>query len=125
MDYFRQPSLFSWSGRQRRALPLALQTILAFALVVPLGPLLYRVAYRPVAQASVLVLLIISVAVHLALTGVGLILFGAEGSRTPPFSEARWQIGPLQVTGQALCVVGGEYPFHRGLVLVLQSNIPR
>lgn len=88
-----------------RPLPLALQAILTFALVVPLGPLLYRVAYRPVAQASVLVLLIISVAVHLALTSVGLILFGAEGSRTPPFSEARWQIGALQVTGQSLAVV--------------------
>jgi branched-chain amino acid transport system permease protein len=88
-----------------RPLPLALQAILTFALVVPLGPLLYRVAYRPVAQASVLVLLIISVAVHLALTSVGLIHFGAEGSRTAPFSEARWQMGALQVTGQSLAVV--------------------
>jgi branched-chain amino acid transport system permease protein len=91
-----------------RPLPLAVQAILTFTLVVPLGPLLYRIAYRPVAQASVLVLLIISVAVHLALTSVGLILFGAEGSRTPPFSEARWQIGSLQVTGQSLCVVAAS-----------------
>ena len=49
--------------------------------------MLYRLAYQPIAEASVLVLLIVSVAVHLALVGLGLLFFGAEGSRTPAFSE--------------------------------------
>ena len=35
------------------------------------------------------VLLIVSVAVHFALTGLGLWFFGAEGSRTPPFSAVK------------------------------------
>ena len=86
-------------------LPIYLQAALTLALVTCMGPLLYRVAYRPVASASVLVLLIISVAVHLAITGLGLILFGAEGSRTTPYSDARFSIGPLQVTGQSILVL--------------------
>jgi branched-chain amino acid transport system permease protein len=86
-------------------LPLYIQAVLTLALVTSLGPLLYRVAYRPVANASVLVLLIISVAVHLAITGLGLILFGAEGSRTTPYSDARFSVGPLQITGQSIWVL--------------------
>ena len=54
--------------------------------VTALGPLLYRIAYQPVAEASVLVLLIVSVALHFAMLGFGLLFFGAEGSRTPAFS---------------------------------------
>lgn len=91
-----------------RELPLMIQAAMTLALVVPLGPVLYRVAYQPVAQGSVLVLLIISVAVHLALTGLGLVMFGAEGSRIPAFSDERWQVGPLQVTGQSLLVIAAS-----------------
>lgn len=80
--------------------------LLTLGLVGAFGPLIYRVAYQPVASASVLVLLIISVAVHLAITSMGLILFGAEGSRTEPFSDLRLAVGPLQVTGQSLWVLG-------------------
>lgn len=89
-----------------RQLHPVVQGLLTLSLVGAFGPLLYRVAYQPVAQASVLVLLIISVAVHLALTGIGLVLFGAEGSRTQPFSDLRLPLGPLQVTGQSLWVLG-------------------
>lgn len=82
------------------------QGLLTLALVGAMGPLIYRVAYQPVAGASVLVLLIISVAVHLAITSMGLVLFGAEGSRTEPFSDLRLPLGPIQVTGQSLWVLG-------------------
>src|SRR5580765_7779940 len=68
-------------------LPFWVQILLTLALVTPIGPLLYRIAYQPLAEASVLVLLIVSVGAHLALTGLGLWFFGAEGSRTPPFSS--------------------------------------
>ena len=50
--------------------PLAGQIALALVAVTALGPLLYRIAYEPLADASVLVLLIVSVAVHFALTGL-------------------------------------------------------
>jgi branched-chain amino acid transport system permease protein len=63
-------------------LPMALQILLTLAILVPLGPMIYRIAYQPIAETSVLVLLIASVAVHLILTGLGLVFFGAEGART-------------------------------------------
>src|SRR5690606_7374696 len=66
---------------------LWVNVLFSMALVVPMGPMLYRLVYQPVAEASVLVLLIISVAVHFALTGLALVFFGAEGWRTPPFME--------------------------------------
>src|SRR5688572_26879893 len=53
-----------WAAQAQ--LPLMAQAALTLAVVIAIGPLLYRVAYQPVAQATVLVLLIISVAVHLA-----------------------------------------------------------
>ena len=88
--------------------PLAAQVLLSLALVVPLGPMVYRLAFQPVAEASVLVLLIVAVAVHLALVGLGLLFFGAEGSRTTAFSEASFQLGNISVTGQTLWVLGSS-----------------
>ena len=88
------------------ALPLAVHVLMTLALVVPFGPILYRIAYQPVAEASVLVLLIVSVGVHLAMTGLGLIFFGAEGSRTPAFAEGTIDLGTTTVSGQSLVVIG-------------------
>jgi len=95
-------------GAEPKDWPMLLQVALALAIVVPLGPQLYRLAYQPIAEASVLVLLIVSVAVHLALVGLGLLFFGAEGSRTPAFSDASIDIGGLTITGQSLWVVGAS-----------------
>jgi branched-chain amino acid transport system permease protein len=85
---------------------LAIQVVLTLAAVTALGPLLYRTAYQPLAEASVLVLLIVSVAVHFALTGLGLWFFGAEGSRTPSFVTASFQFGGIHVSAQSMLVVG-------------------
>ncbi|NMM39196.1 MAG: branched-chain amino acid ABC transporter permease [Glaciimonas sp.] len=86
-------------------LPLLLQAALTLLIVVPMGALLYRVAYQPLAEASVLVLLIVSVGVHFALVGLGLVMFGAEGSRTTPFSNASFQWGTLTVSGQSVIII--------------------
>jgi branched-chain amino acid transport system permease protein len=86
-------------------LPMPLQIALALAVVVPLGPMIYRLAYQPLAEASVLVLLIVSVAVHLVLVGLGLLAFGAEGSRTPPFSEHRLDFAGMTVSAQTIWVI--------------------
>lgn len=100
------------------SLPMLLQVALTLLIVVPMGPLLYRVAYQPLAEASVLVLLIVSVGVHFALVGLGLVMFGAEGSRTTPFSDASFQWGVLTVSGQSatiilvsLLLIGALYAF--------------
>jgi branched-chain amino acid transport system permease protein len=86
-------------------LPMLVQAALTLLIVVPMGPLLYRVAYQPLAEASVLVLLIVSVGVHFALVGIGLVMFGAEGSRTTPFSDASFQWGAVTVSGQSIAII--------------------
>ena len=97
-------------------LALAWQIVLAVLVVTALGPLTYRIAIQPVAQASVLVLLIVAVAIHFALAGLGLLFFGAEGSRTPAFTDAMFKLGDIGISGQSLYVyafsalgVGGLY----------------
>ena len=110
-----------WAAPQKPA--LTLQILLALALVVPLGPMVYRLAYQPLANASVLVLLIVSVAVHLAMTGLGLVFFGAEGSRTPPFSDAQWKLGVLNISGQSLWVMGSSLALIVALLLFFEHTI--
>jgi len=97
--------------------PAPAQIALALALVVPLGPALYRLAYQPLAGASVLVLLIVSVAVHVALVSLGLLFFGAEGSRTRAFSEARLELGAVPISAQSVCVVAFSAALMAGLSL--------
>ena len=86
-------------------LPLLAQVVLALAVVVPMGPLLYRLVFQPIASAPILILLIVSVAVHVAMVGMGLLFFGAEGQRTPAFSDANFEVGPLMVSGQTVWVL--------------------
>jgi len=87
-------------------LALGWQVLMTVLIVTMLGPLVYRVAFRPLADATVLVLLIAAVAVHFALVGLGLLFFGAEGMRTPAFSDARIDLGMLTVSGQSLWIYG-------------------
>jgi branched-chain amino acid transport system permease protein len=90
---------------------------LAVLLVAPLAPLLYRVAFQPLAEAGVLTLLIAAVGVHLALVGLGLAFFGPEGYGAPAFSDAQLTLGPLQLSGQALWVLGATAALMAALAL--------
>ncbi|WP_159685135.1 branched-chain amino acid ABC transporter permease [Cognatazoarcus halotolerans] len=91
---------------QPGAMPMLLQILVALAIVVPLGPMIYRLAFQPIAEAPVLILLIVSVALHVTLVGLGLLFFGAEGTRTPAFSDAQFELGSIMISGQQLWVVG-------------------
>ena len=79
-------------------------TALSVAIVTAFGPLVYRVAYQSLEAATPLVLLIVSVGVHFAMTGLGLLFFGAEGFRNPPFWDARFSLGPLALSGQTVII---------------------
>jgi len=81
--------------------PMPLQILLALAIVVPLGPMVYRLrtADRRGAGAEPADRL---GAVHVVMLGLGLLMFGAEGSRTPPFSEGNLQFGALSASAQSL-----------------------
>ncbi|MBQ0959283.1 branched-chain amino acid ABC transporter permease [Ideonella sp. 4Y11] len=96
-------SLLVWWAAPRQ-LPLLAQAALTLAVVTPFGGLIYRLAYESLADASVLVLLIVSVGVHFALVGLGLYFFGAEGFRNPPFWDERFSLGPLNLSGQTLII---------------------
>lgn len=99
------------------------QILAVLALIVPMGPLVYRLAFRPLAQATVLLLLIASVALHLAMVGLGLFFFGAEGSRTAPMSELRWNPGGIPVSGQSLVVMGAAVVLVIVMFLFFERSI--
>ncbi len=98
-------------------LPFSVQVLLTLAMVTALGPLLYRIAYQPLATASVLVLLIVSVALHFTMVGLGLWFFGAEGSRTPSFSSASFAVAGVNISVQSLLVVGSSLALIGALAL--------
>lgn len=86
-------------------LGLMAQMLLTLALVIPLGPMMYRIAFEPLAEASVLVLLIAAFGVHLAFMGMGLVFYGPEGVATTPLISSSFSLGNLIVTGQSLAVL--------------------
>lgn len=86
-------------------LGFAVNILLVALLIIPIGPYLYRVAFQPLADASVLVLLIAAVGVHLALTSLGLVVFGAEGYRTAKVISGSLHFGPFNVTWQSALVI--------------------
>jgi branched-chain amino acid transport system permease protein len=112
-----------FKGLEGQKLPLLLQALLVIALVLPFGGMVYRIAYRPVAEASVLVLLIVSVGVHFVLLGVGLMLFGAEGWRAQPLWDASFNVGALFVTGQNLLVLAATTLLIVGLYLFFNRTL--
>jgi branched-chain amino acid transport system permease protein len=109
------PALLYWlTSRLTGAdAPLWRNMLLTLLLIVPMGPMVYRIVYQPLAEASVLVLLIVSVAVHFVLVGLGLVFFGAEGWRTPAFIDGQVDLGVMTWSAQSLFVVATS------LVLIL------
>ena len=87
---------------------LWLQMLVTLAIVTPFGPIVYRLAFQPLAGMSVLVLLIVAVAVHYLLTGMGLVFFGGEGLRSQALSDYSFQLGAMKVTAQSLWVIGSS-----------------
>ena len=80
----------AWWAAPRKP-DLVWQVLLVLGLVVPLGPIVYRVAFQPLANASVLVLFIAAIAVHYVLQGLGLVFFGGEGLRSEAFTDGALQ----------------------------------
>jgi branched-chain amino acid transport system permease protein len=61
--------------------------------------------------------------VHFALTGVGLVFFGAEGYRTPAFWEVRFDVGPLGFSGQTLIIFGASVALLVGMWLFFERTL--
>ena len=103
--------------------PIAVNIALSLLIVAAIGLFLYRIAFQPIAHTSVLVLLIASVGCHLALQGLGLVFFGAEGLRGPSLSDAAFTIGPLRFTGQSIAVYAVTVAFIVGLWLFFDLTL--
>ena len=104
-------------------LPMVVQIVLMLMLIVPLGPMLYRLAYQPLAEASILVLFIVSIAVHFALQGLGLLFFGPEGSRTTSFTDLRFDTGILSISGQSVVVVAASFVLIGALYFFFERTL--
>jgi branched-chain amino acid transport system permease protein len=100
-----------------RQTPIAINIALSLLIVAAIGVFLYRIAFQPIAHTSVLVLLIASVGCHLALQGMGLVFFGAEGQRGPTVSNMAFTVGQLRFTGQNIAVYAITVTFIVGLWL--------
>ena len=97
--------------------PVAVCIALSLVIVAMIGLYLYRIAFQPLAHTSVLVLLIASVGAHLALQGLGLLFFGAEGQRGPAVLSGAFTAGALRFTGQSITVYAITVAFIIGLWL--------
>lgn len=70
---------------------------LTIALVLPIGPLLYRIVFQPIETASTLTLLIVAIVLHYVVSGLALMFFGPEGVRTAALFS-----GSMNVAGTGL-----------------------
>jgi branched-chain amino acid transport system permease protein len=116
------PAVVVWfAGGTVLSMPLRIG--LSLALVLPIAPLLDRVVFRPIADASVLLLLTVAVSLHFALSGLGLMFFGPEGVRTKPLVDAMFDVAGLVVNAQTLLVVAASIVFCGLLYLFFEFTI--
>jgi len=100
-----------------------LRIILTIALILPIAPLLDRIIFRPIADASVLLLLIVSVALHFALSGMGLIFFGPEGVRTQSLTDFSLMVAGVPISGETILIVAAAGVFCLMLYLFFEFTI--
>jgi len=112
----------TWWAAPRKP-DLWLQVLIVMGLTVPLGPIVYRIAFQPLANASVLVLFIVAMAVHYALTGLGLVFFGGEGLRASAFTDAQFKLGVLNITAQSIWVVSASLAVMLALWLFFERTL--
>ena len=117
------PCVLAWLAA-RSGVPASLQIIASVLLVVPISPLLARVVYQPIADASVLVLLIVSLALHFLLSGLGLLFFGPEGSRTAPLASGMFELAEgFTVSGQVVLMVASAIVLSGLFFLVFERTV--
>ena len=103
--------------------PMQIRIVLALLLILPVAPLLDRIVFRPIADASVLLLLTVSVALHFALVGLGLMFFGPEGVRTEPLTSLALDIGDVHVPGQTVLILTAALVFSGLLFLFFDFTL--
>jgi branched-chain amino acid transport system permease protein len=116
------PAALAWFSTPL-GLGMPARILLALLLILPIAPLLDRIVFRPIADASVLLLLIVALALHFALAGFGLLFFGPEGVRTQPLADARFEFFGVILSLQTVLVVGAAVVFSGLLFLFFEFTI--
>lgn len=117
------PCAIAWFAA-RAEVPAALQIAVSVLLVVPVAPLLARVVFQPIADASALVLLIVSLALHFLLSGLGLLFFGPEGTRTKELVSASFALSDgFTVSGQVVLMVASAIVLSGLFFLVFERTV--
>jgi branched-chain amino acid transport system permease protein len=118
------PCALAWLLGTWNAVPHALVVIAAILLVVPIAPLVARLALQPIADASMLVLLIASIALHYLLSGLGLLFFGPEGARTMALAAGVFTIGEsFTISGQVLLMLASSIVLSGLFFLVFERTV--
>lgn len=105
------------------SLPYALQILLAVALTTLLGPISYRIIIQPLPRASVLVFLILTIGLHLALTGLGLAFWGPQPYDIPDFQQGGVTIGAAYLDAQTLWLLGVSAVLLLGLAWIFGRTL--
>lgn len=116
------PCALAWAVA-RPGVPAAVQIAASVLLVVPVAPLLARVVFQPIADASALVLLIVSLALHFLVSGLGLLFFGPEGSRTSPLAAGAITLGGFSVSAQVVLMVAAAIVLSGLFFLVFERTV--
>lgn len=104
-------------------LPMAFQIALTFALILPLGPLMYRVVFQPMRTASVLTLLMTAAVVHFPMAGLALLFFGAEGYRTREYISGSLNIGSFEIPAANIVVLIALAVIAIGLYVLFERTL--
>ena len=116
------PAVLMWLAAGT-LMPMPARIMLSIALILPVAPLLDRVAFRPIADAPVLLLLIVALALHFALVGLGLLFFGPEGVRTRSLTDYSFVAGDVPVSAQMLLIVAAAAVFSLLLYLFFEFTL--
>jgi branched-chain amino acid transport system permease protein len=117
------PCLAAWAISGHAAPPVV-RIVVAIALVVPIAPLVARLALQPIADASPLVLLIASLALHFLLSGLGLLFFGPEGSRTGPLADGAITLpGGFPLSAQVMLMIAAAVVLSALFYLLFERTV--
>ncbi|MBV6274385.1 branched-chain amino acid ABC transporter permease [Alcaligenaceae bacterium CGII-47] len=117
------PCALAWMVA-RPDMPAAAQITMSVLLVVPIAPLLARIVFQPIADATVLVLLIVALSLSFLLSGLGLLFFGPEGSRTNPLAEGVLNLGGgITVSGQVILMLAAAVVLSGLFFLVFERTV--
>lgn len=109
-------------SQQPRIMPVDM--LMAVLIVVPLAPIIYRLAYQPLVSANPLVLFMVSIAVHFVMVGLGLNLFGPDGDRAEPYADWQLELSGQIVRGQVVMVLVAAVVLMVILYLFFARTVP-